>query len=249
MSFTPAKMITSSQEGIHENLETTVIKHLSHAYRKPIASHNQDMFNHAYQWYQGKQPKDGKRDVILDSGCGTGESSRFLATHYPEHLIIGLDQSAKRLDHNDNQHLPENCLLLRCECTDFWRLADQQHWQFSLHTLFYPNPYPKPQHLQRRWHGSAALLHLLNISQRIILRTNWKIYAEEFYATLELTKNKIANKEIHQELLLMQASDSFLLEEYFPEKTITAFERKYLLSQHPLWQVSSQPTLQDLTVI
>ncbi|ODS22529.1 hypothetical protein AB835_13665 [Candidatus Endobugula sertula] len=218
MSFTLAKPITSPQKGVHKNLEKTVLRHFNSQNQKPIAEHNRQMFTEAYQWWQGrKEPK-----VILDSGCGTGESSRYLAGLYPDHCVIGLDQSAKRLGHNDNIELPDNCLLLRCECTDFWRLAEQTQWSFDHHTLFYPNPYPKPQHLQRRWHGGAAFPSLLAISQKIELRTNWKIYAKEFYAAL---------------LIVNQHVERAVLHEYRPEQIVTAFERKYWQSGHSLWKV------------
>ena len=39
----------------------------------------------------------GNRPVILDSGCGTGASTRKLANMHPQHLVIGVDRSAVRL--------------------------------------------------------------------------------------------------------------------------------------------------------
>jgi len=77
MSFTPAKTITSSQNGVHERLEAIIDKYLLHKHRKPIAEHNREMFNRAYDWYQTKQQANPQIKTILDSGCGTGESSRF----------------------------------------------------------------------------------------------------------------------------------------------------------------------------
>ena len=223
MSFTPATPITSPQHGIHPNLEKVVTKHLQTTSLRPIAAHNQFAFERAYQWWKD----NGKPPVMLDSACGTGESSRHLATSHPNHVVIGLDQSIKRLQNSNNNHLPDNCLLLHCECTDFWRLADQAQWQFEKHTLLYPNPYPKTQHLQRRWHGEAAFRSLLNISQHIELRTNWKIYAEEFYHALLISqKAGITLSRI-------------LFEQYQPTTTITAFERKYLMSEHDLWRVTA----------
>ncbi len=223
-SFTPAKIITSSQQGVHDNLEKTVTKHLQSDSLKPIADYNQAAFDIAYNYWLEK----GQPQLILDSACGTGESSRFLARTYPDHLIIGIDQSEKRLAHSDNQQLADNCLLLRSECTDFWRLADQAQWRLALHTLFYPNPYPKPQHLQRRWHGEAAFKSLINISPYIELRTNWKIYAEEFYTALKLAYS------------IQSPNNKVAFSEYFPKDSITAFERKYQQSGHCLWKVTTK---------
>ena len=233
MSFTPAKTVTSSQPGVHKNLGKVVTKHLLHQSRKPILAHNQAQFDKAYQWWQAK----GQGKVILDSACGTGESSRWLAENYPDAMVIGLDQSAKRLSHSDNTQLSDNCLLLRCECTDFWRLAKRAQWQFGKHTLFYPNPWPKPQHLQRRWHGNPSFIALLAISQSIELRTNWHIYAEEFYQAL-LVAQSLQQDPAQDLVCTIPTLPSPILNEYRPSFTITAFERKYHISGHKLWQVS-----------
>jgi len=182
MTFTPAKIIDSPQAGIHKNLEKTLRKYSSTIYQKPVAKHTQLAFEKAYQYYQ----QNDFDSVFLDSACGTAESTRFLAQQNPNVLVIGLDQSANRLSHSDNKCLPNNCLVLRCDCTDFWRLAEEVSWRFTYHSLYYPNPYPKPDDLQKRWHGHPAFASLLAISERIELRTNWKIYAEEFDFTLQV---------------------------------------------------------------
>ena len=216
MSFTPAKNIESSQAGIHSALEKTLLKHLKTSYQKPIARHNREAFEQAYQYWQQSE----FASVFLDSACGTAESTRFLAENNPNTLVIGLDQSAKRLSHNANQSLPANCLILRCDCTDFWRLAERQQWRFDYHSLFYPNPYPKADDLKKRWHGHPAFVDLLAVSKRIELRTNWQIYAMEFQFALQTLGKVEAN-----------------LEQYQADIAITAFERKYQKSGHQLWQV------------
>lgn len=218
MSFTPANTIHSPQSGIHKNLSAIVCRHLDTDFRKPIADHTQRAFEQACQRWQAL----GCPPTTLDSACGTAESSRHFASGFDEHLIIGLDQSAKRLSNSCNQRLPENLLLLRCDCTDFWRLAEQAQWRFDSHYLLYPNPWPKAQHLQRRWHGHPAFSSLLTLSSRLELRTNWRIYAEEFAAALTL------------------AGFAPVCANYKPETAITAFERKYQRSGHDLWRVKCE---------
>jgi tRNA (guanine-N7-)-methyltransferase len=230
MTFTPANPVTSPQKDIHNRLEEVVLRHLRCAYQKPMSAHTQTAFEQAYLYWENQ----GKPHVILDSGCGTGESSRYLSTLYQDCLVIGLDQSEKRLSHSDNAQLPENCLLLRCECMDFWRLAESLRWSFTLHTLFYPNPYPKNNHLQRRWHGSPVFHSLLNISEAIELRTNWSIYAQEFAAALN-----IANHHGFH-------TGAYTIQHYIPSPVITAFERKYQQSGHALWRVAKTTGGQSL---
>lgn len=218
MSFTAAKSITSPQIDIHKNLKSVVEKHLHSTFQKPIAEYSQTAFHTFYQrWVQLGRPK-----IVLDSACGTGESTRYFSKQYPEYLVVGLDQSAKRLSNSDNNNLGDNHLLLRCDCTDFWRLTEQAEINIEKHFLLYPNPWPKPQHLQRRWQGHPSLPSLLAISDSIVLRTNWKVYAQEFNAALNL-----ANRES-------------LLATYDSSVQITAFERKYTMSHHQLWQVQTK---------
>lgn len=218
MAFTPAKTIDSSRQACHSKLEKTVFKHLQNPYQKPIAAHTQLAFEQAYDYWKTTHFEQ----VILDSACGTAESSRSLAKKFPHALIIGLDRSIKRLSNSENENLPKNCVLLRCDCTDFWRLAEARQWKFHRHYLLYPNPYPKTDDLKKRWHGHPTFTSLITISQSIELRTNWKIYAEEFLQSL-----KIAGKK------------SVVLQQYETQKPMTAFERKYHRSQHDLWQVLS----------
>jgi tRNA G46 methylase TrmB len=218
MSFTPAKPIHSSQTSPYKNLAVQVLKHLRNEYRKPIADHNRKAFEQAYfAWNRQHKPK-----VILDSACGTAESTRNIARLNPDFLVIGLDHSERRLAHKDNIKLPENCLLFRCDCTDFWRLAENVRWKFKKHFLLYPNPYPKAEHFNRRWQGHPALPSLLAISETLELRTNWQIYGEEFVGAL-----KVAGYQAN-------------LSAYEPDEVMTAFERKYQLSGHQLWQVLGQ---------
>ncbi len=217
MVFTPAKPVISSQTGPHHNLEKTVCRHLETKFQKPVNDYTRKAFDVAYSDWQSA----GKPQLILDSACGTAESSRHFAKNNPDKLCIGIDQSEHRLNKSDNKNVPENLILLRCDCTDFWRLADQAKWQFDRHYLLYPNPYPKTEHLQRRWHGHPAFPSLIAMSKHLELRTNWQIYAEEFYTALKQVK--VVSKQ----------------EPYSPENSITAFERKYLQSGHTLWKVET----------
>jgi tRNA G46 methylase TrmB len=78
-----------------------------------------------------------------------------------------------------------NLLLLRCDVVDFWRGADaevaNQRWHVPLHTILYPNPYPKAKHLSARWHGHPCWPDLLLVcADVLLLRASWKQYLDEF---------------------------------------------------------------------
>ncbi|MBX2809997.1 MAG: SAM-dependent methyltransferase [Cellvibrionaceae bacterium] len=209
----------SSQTGVHKHLQQVLHKHRQCPYRKPIAAHNREAFAQVYQQWVSR----GKPKLILDSGCGTGASTHYLAQRHPDWLIIGLDQSAKRLGHSSNAALPANALLAHCDCIDFWRLAVAQQWRFQKHFLLYPNPYPKAEQLRRRWHAHPVLPALLMLSEQLELRTNWQIYAQEFLFALHAS----GYESSHLQALPTSAT------------AITAFERKYRLSGHRLWQLQA----------
>lgn len=206
------RAVTSNQPSLHEKLDSTVRRHLAHAFRKPIAPHNQSAFAEAEQWLKAQD-----RPLLLDSFCGTGESTVWLARNNPGCAVIGLDKSAARL--GKQSQCPTNALLVRADTDDFWRLALAAGWQPRRHTLFYPNPWPKAEHLKRRIHGSALLPTLLALGGTAELRTNWRIYAEEFCRAL-----KIAGISAEPGILSVS-------------QPVTAFERKYHHAGQTLWQV------------
>ncbi len=209
------RAVTSNQAGLHDKLENTVRKHLRHVYRKPYSDHTERAFASASAWLEQQD-----KPLLLDSYCGTGTSSRWLAEAHPDCAVIGIDKSEVRLNKLAKQ--PDNCLLVRADTDDFWRLALAAGWQARQHNLFYPNPWPKSEHLKRRCHGSPLFPTLIALGGQLELRTNWRIYAEEFCAALKIAGNSSELKKLN----LVQP--------------VTAFERKYSDAGQNLWQVCAQ---------
>ncbi len=161
---------------------------------------------------------------MLDSGCGTGESTRLIARAFPDCLVIGVDQSNARLVRTGANSFPYcegNAIWLRAELGTFWRLALRAGWRLRHHYLLYPNPWPKPGQLQRRWHAHPVFPDLLRLGGRLELRCNWEIYALEFAAAA----NRVLGGDTAARLLAESA-------------ITTPFERKYRASGHPLYSVS-----------
>lgn len=177
-----SKAIVTNQPGVHEKLVEIVNKHIAHPSQKPIQAHTQQAFdeiNEIVQAFSG--------EVILDSCCGVGQSTRLIAKQNPEALVIGVDKSAHRINRNvdevklDNgEGTVNNFHLVRADLNDFYRLVVAANWQVTQHYILYPNPWPKAKHVQRRWHGSAVFPQIVAIGQEIILRSNWLLYLEEF---------------------------------------------------------------------
>lgn len=156
--------------------------------------------------------------LILDAGCGTGDSTRQLAAHYPQALVIGIDKS----DHRLGRHQADpagNYHLLHADLIDFWRLALGAGWRPAAQYLFYPNPWPKPKHLGRRWHAHPVFPWLLALGGRIEVRSNWAVYIAEFARAV---------------CLLLRRPVAW--ERFEPAETLSLHERKYLGSGHALYR-------------
>ncbi|QJQ97055.1 MULTISPECIES: tRNA (guanosine(46)-N(7))-methyltransferase TrmB [Halomonadaceae] len=210
-----SRFISTNQSGPHDDLTRRVERAFATPWRKPVAEHTRQAFDAAHAWLsQHGAP------LVLDAGCGVGLSTRALAQRHAGHAVIGVDRSADRLSRNHGP-LPDNALLVRADLVDFWRLALAAGWQPEHHYLLYPNPYPKSAHLKMRWHGHPVLPHLLGLGGRLELRSNWRLYVEEFALAVALAKG-------------VQAT----VDQYVPgDEFLTPFERKYHVSGQALWRL------------
>ena len=207
--------VISTQKAPHKNLCRIVERHSETEFLNSIPEWATLTF-HTIKL----QIKKIDKPIILDSGCGTGESTINLARLFPDHFIIGVDKSDHRLRRYSNEILPDNLLLVRCELIHFWRLLAIEKLEVACHYLFYPNPWPKPRHLKRRWHAHPLFPLLARLSKRLVMRTNWKVYADEFAVSLSCLLNKPVQ-----------------VNEFTTCSAITPFERKYLHSGHTLYEV------------
>ncbi len=210
--------VVSNQQDTHENLVRIVDKHAASHYARPVSAHQQACFNELDQ-----RVADHDGPVILDSGCGIGESTCVLASRYPEHLVIGIDKSAVRIEQAMSRAPATPALFARGDCIDIWRLALTAGWPITHHYLLYPNPWPKAKHLKRRWHAHPVFPTLIRLGGLLEVRTNWLLYAREF--ELALTRFNIASAPIGA---------------LTAETAVTPFERKYRASGHPLYRLSCE---------
>ena len=213
-----SREVRSSQQGIHPRLDALLTRHLSHEWSQPFHVPSVLAFEALEQVIQGRRDR-----IVLDSGCGTGASTRLIAQAMPDCTVVGVDKSLARLSRNGAESFPhreENAVFLRAELTTFWRLALQAGWRLHRHYILYPNPWPKPGALQRRWHAHPVFPDLMRLGGRLEMRCNWEPYALEFAAAV----NRVAGTNIKPgtppELPLM-----------------SPFERKYRNSGHRLYSV------------
>lgn len=276
-----ANSVTSNQETIHKDLEKVVRKYARTTFLRPIADHTRDAFAEAETFVEKFYGKNGDpgtasgvtnairdgapganaetapRAVILDSGCGTGESTIHIARRYPNIPVIGIDKSGMRLTKAGNpaqtagENVPPNAFWIRAELLDFWRLALEREqageWTIPYHAVYYPNPWPKQSEATRRFHMHPIFPTLLSLGETIELRTNWEIYAREFAEAARIATKELYGSpalrfeddkvEINKGDSRSRAGMTITCESFDPENPETAFERKYKDAGQKLWRV------------
>lgn len=216
--YANSRVPQSAQLAIHDQLVHLLGRHAAVPFRKPCADYNRAAFAASMARRAGLAPE---APLILDSCCGVGQSSIALARAFPDHYVIGVDQSASRLQRGKPGEgvLPDNLDLVRADLVDYWRLMHAAGLRLARHYLLYPNPWPKIGHLSRRWHGHAVFPTLLALGGSLECRSNWRIYIDEFAFAVERLTGLAAACEV-----------------YSPDEALTPFERKYLDSGHTLFR-------------
>ena len=259
-----AREVSTNQTDIYDKLEEVVRKYALSSYLRPIADHTRTAFAKAVTFVRGFYPdlRDVAYKVILDSGCGTGESTVNIALAHPDIPVIGIDKSVTRLAKaggaavnnatlNSAGALPPNAFLVRAELLDFWRLALEAvtagRWSIPYHALYYPNPWPKQSEATRRFHLHPIFPTLLQLGDTIELRTNWEIYAREFAEAVRVAKSAAKILPIRGPCALSNKLLSAVRPHFAgmttdriaftPKQPITAFERKYKEARQQLWRV------------
>lgn len=218
-----SRAVISNQSGPHEQLLEIVRKHASTRFLKPVSAHAIQAFGQAI----GQWRAQGSRPLVLDSGCGVGLSTLRLAVRHPDAFVIGIDQSADRLARALQWpgERPANCITVRTDLVDFWRLLLAEQLYPVRHYLLYPNPWPKKHHLGRRWHGHPVFPALVALGGEIECRSNWPTYIIEFAAALR----ELADVDVEFHAFMPE-----------PGAPLTPFEEKYAASGHALWRCSAR---------
>lgn len=215
MSYANSRIPHSAQQAPHKDLTACVQRHLRSPFLKPINAFNEEAYAHALSGWDGRAP------LILDAGCGVGHSTFALAREFPDHWVMGVDQSEKRLRHpKPYARTPDNAVLVRADLIDYWRLLARDGHSLARHCLFYPNPWPKIGHLKRRFHAHPVFPVWQALGGQFECRTNWQIYADECAHALGLLVGQPPPVEV-----------------LVPVHALTPFERKYHDSGQTLYRV------------
>lgn len=215
---TSSREVYSSQRGTHPKLAKVVLRHQQSTWQKPLQAVDLPALALLDRTLEAQTNRN--RPLILDAFCGTGQSTIQLAHAHPDALVLGVDQSAQRLERSRAK--PDNCLLLHAHCEAVWRHLAARGVRLTAHHLLYPNPWPKPGHLGRRVHGHPAFPLLLELGGTLELRSNWQLYVEEFGVALHMLGHCARIAVVDDDVAPM-----------------TLFERKYRDSGHQLWSLKA----------
>lgn len=219
-----SRCVSSRQRDLHPRLGAVLEAHLARPWRAPL--HRPTVAAFADLLHELDGTAGG---LVLDSGCGGGESTRRIARLFPDCQVIGVDKSVERLRRGGIARFPHregNAVWLRAELATLWRLALAAGWRLQRHYLLYPNPWPKPAQLRRRWHAHPVFPDLLRLGGRLELRCNWEVYAREF----AFAANRVLGTQAQPVALGGSAAAG--------EPAISSpFERKYRASGHRLYSL------------
>ena len=215
---TPSRPVTSNQTGLHPRLAEHVDRHARCEFLRPLAPSGLDPFEHAIAAWQSHGGS-----LIVDAGCGVGLSTRKLAQQFQDAFVIGIDQSAHRLQRHTRWEgiEPSNFITVRADLVDFWQRMALARIHPVRHYLLYPNPWPKKAQLQRRWHGHPIFPTLLRLGGHLECRSNWKTYVDE----MALALTQLTGLEVLTEQWPVD-----------PAAALTPFEQKYAAAGHSLWR-------------
>lgn len=199
--------------------------------RRPVPEHTANAFQRVSAMV------NSGRTLALDSGCGTGRSTRALASALPFAEVIGIDRSAVRLCKGQNALAdrralhedvsPPNAHAVRADFEHFWRLATHSGWRPSYQFFFYPNPYPARGGIKRRLYGRPAFPYVVELGGRVEIRANWPAYLEEFRAAYCALAPDVLASEVHP---LADASSTL-------PHPISNFEAKFLAAGTSLYRL------------
>jgi len=211
-----SRPVHSTQQAVHARLAELVHRHANSDFRKPPAAYSLAALARLYAVWDRRAP------LVLDAGCGTGASTLALARLHPDCLVIGVDQSQVRLAagaRGAGAAPPGNALLLRADVVDLWLLLARERLRLAHHYLLYPNPWPKPAQVMRRWPAHPVFPTIIALGGVLECRSNWLVYVDEFSAALQQLTGRAP-----------------LRETLAPEQPWTPFERKYRDSGHGLYR-------------
>lgn len=169
--------------------------------------------------------------VILEIGCGMGETTIQIASLHPETDYLGVEVHAPGVGSVLKQASERGLANLRILQHDAVEVVRHMLPQESLNGahIFFPDPWPKKRHHKRRLIQStfvSLLASRLKPGAYLHLATDWQEYAEQMLAVL------------HKDALLENTAQGFAIRpDYRP---LTKFEQRGIKRGHGVWDLIFQ---------
>ena len=124
------------------------------------------------------------REILVEIGFGNGEHLEYLASKYPDDLVVGIEVSQWCLSKAARRALQGHFTNIRLIHGDARYLLDRcfQHGSISRLFMNFPCPWPKTKHATRRVtspHFAALLARVLKVGGTFELATDVDWYAAE----------------------------------------------------------------------
>jgi tRNA (guanine-N7-)-methyltransferase len=133
----------------------------------------------------------GRRDLILEIGCGNGHFLTAYASAHPNQLCLGIDLRLERTDKarrkRDRAGLA-NLFFVRCEAQNFLLELPVGNVLTDIYMLF-PDPWPKKRHHKNRLLQKGFLDELglrAGLGSRLLFRTDYRPYFDEARETIAI---------------------------------------------------------------
>jgi tRNA (guanine-N7-)-methyltransferase len=166
--------------------------------------------------------------LILEIGCGMGETTIQIASCHPETDYLGVEVHAPGVGSLLKQARERgltNLRILKHDAVEVVRHMLPQESLNGVH-IFFPDPWPKKRHHKRRL-IQPAFVRLL--ASRLVpggylhLATDWQEYAEQMLAVL------------HEEVLLENTAQGFSVRPAY--RPLTKFEVRGIKLGHGVWDL------------
>lgn len=165
---------------------------------------------------------DSNKPVDIEIGCGVGLHPIKYCSSHPDRQLIAIEHTAAKFSkmiRRKDRHQLDNLFCIHGNGIAFLAKHGRQN-SLDQAFLLYPNPNPKPNHQNKRWHAMPFMGHLwscLKPGGLVTLVTNEKWYFEE---ALQFFKEEWN--------FPVENAFSFTQEDLSLSQQRTHFERKYL---------------------
>ena len=128
--------------------------------------------------------------VVLDIGCGNGDTTLALAGAHPENNYLAVEVHRPGIGNLLRKIVMNGLVNIRVIGHDIFEVLEHQVPDSSLEQvmIFFPDPWPKKRHHKRRLISPLfldILIPRLRQNARLFIATDWKDYADHILAVCD----------------------------------------------------------------